>query len=119
MSNNTRRATRRGGGHSGDKENTADTEQILDENTNTQKEAQDSKRKFDELTNAVNGLKREIAGLQKKQLTEDAVQVLISGAFSTHTPAAAHMALPGTSTGGYTGLPQLQHDPHAKMTLEL
>ena len=99
--------------------NNDNTERRVSDQAKTQREALDSKRKFEELTKAVNGLRKEIASLHKKQLTEATVQLLISWAFSSRTPVAATMTQPGVSTGGYSGLFQLQEDPHAKMMLEL
>ena len=118
---NTKSTTRARGGRGNDKENYEGTKQSIGDNKKQQKEDAEVKRKYEELNTTVEGLREEIASLEKKQLTEENVRAWLHAAIETQAQAqAVTMPIhPGHSKGGYSGIPQLRDDPRTRLSLEL
>ena len=117
----TTTSTRTRGSRGNDKENSEGTKQSVGNNKKQEKETAEVKRKHEELNTTVEGLREEIANLEKRQLPEENVKAWLRAAIATQAQAqAVTMPIhPRHSTGGHSGLPQLRDDPRSRLSLEL
>jgi hypothetical protein len=106
-------------GKDNNKENAKGKRHGIGDNNKQQQETAEVKRKYEELNDTVESLRGQIASLEKKQLTEDVVKGWLRAALETQATTVTMPIHPGQSTGGYSGLPQLQEDSHCRITLEL